>query len=461
MFSVILLRVLYLTTLILAGRQLCTANSGVDRDFNGADLNWCKMIPEGTVPECSGKAAATTSAPPSTAVPSTSGASNPSTTPTPDLALTTAPGEPSLADLDPQFNFIGTERLPAEQVMMTSKSFEGDILGYDPVLMKSTEQLQQQSKNFITDDSRKWPRGVVPFKLSSYFRPLETAKVREALESFTGKTGVQFKERSSEADYLYIGPGVGCQSYTGRQGGEQLLSLQMPECKDAGLIHHELMHVVGFYHEQSRTDRDKYVEINWDNIGQENLGQFQKYSAEEMTAFGEEYDFRSLMHYGQFYFALKTGVFTIRPKADKLPPGMSVQEMGQRDGLSAIDLTKIKLAYPKFDSKCPTEEGWMQVGEKKCYYFSFIAKKKVFRFAEGRNYCRLRSAAPASEQPNSMRFVHGVMEEHKDVLESGQRVWIANCKTITRGSPNAMDAECVTSTPQYFICYKRITVEDA
>lgn len=49
-------------------------------------------------------------------------------------------------------------------------------------------------------------------------------------------------------------------------GGVQQMSLQTPACMWSGVASHELMHALGFVHEQSRSDRDRYVNILWDNI---------------------------------------------------------------------------------------------------------------------------------------------------------------------------------------------------
>ena len=60
-----------------------------------------------------------------------------------------------------------------------------------------------------------------------------------------------------------------CWSSVGRQywmtGVGQLLSLG-PGCNHKGTIMHEMMHAVGFWHEQSRPDRNLYVEVLWENI---------------------------------------------------------------------------------------------------------------------------------------------------------------------------------------------------
>ena len=53
----------------------------------------------------------------------------------------------------------------------------------------------------------------------------------------------------------------------GRQGGPQRISLGHGCLRGGiGVTVHEMMHALGFYHEQSRRDRNRYIRINFQNI---------------------------------------------------------------------------------------------------------------------------------------------------------------------------------------------------
>jgi len=67
-----------------------------------------------------------------------------------------------------------------------------------------------------------------------------------------------------------------CWSYVGRATGEQKVSIG-PGCEFMGTIIHEIGHAVGFWHEQSRQDRDHYIRILKENIQTNAVDQFSKY----------------------------------------------------------------------------------------------------------------------------------------------------------------------------------------
>ena len=62
-------------------------------------------------------------------------------------------------------------------------------------------------------------------------------------------------------------------------------------------ILHEIGHALGLYHEHTRTDRDDYVRINWENVIYSYLYQFEKDSGRYTTTQGLDYDYGSIMHY--------------------------------------------------------------------------------------------------------------------------------------------------------------------
>ena len=92
--------------------------------------------------------------------------------------------------------------------------------------------------------------------------------ITKAFEEYHMKTCVRFRPyKKGDDDFIRIeGKQSGCWSFVGRHGGGQVVNLQNPGCVHHGIIVHELLHALGFYHQQSTYERDDFVQINWKNI---------------------------------------------------------------------------------------------------------------------------------------------------------------------------------------------------
>lgn len=57
-----------------------------------------------------------------------------------------------------------------------------------------------------------------------------------------------------------------CWSFVGRRGGKQVVSLARRGCLYHGTVQHELLHALGFNHEQTRSDRDNHIRVLLQNV---------------------------------------------------------------------------------------------------------------------------------------------------------------------------------------------------
>ncbi|KAM9302118.1 embryonic protein UVS.2-like [Gastrophryne carolinensis] len=201
----------------------------------------------------------------------------------------------------------------------------------------------KRNRNAVTCKGKSclWPKSkdervTVPYTLSDNYTSEEKEIIQAAMEEVTVVTCIQFIPRQKEVNYLRIQPYDGCWSYVGRVGGAQDLSLVKPGCLHWGIIQHELLHSLGFQHEQCRSDRDQYIRINWANINQDKVCNFYKMSTQNL---GIPYDYLSVLHYGKFAFASEAGKPTLEPIAN--PQAV----IGQRFGLSSLDVLKINTLY--------------------------------------------------------------------------------------------------------------------
>ncbi len=185
-----------------------------------------------------------------------------------------------------------------------------------------------------------WPNGIVPYTFDGSVNTTNQQLMRDAMDAWEAIADVQFVPRTAESDYVEVISSSGNWSYVGVVGGKQQLSIY--NWSYQFIIMHELAHALGVWHEQSRPDRDTYVDIESANITSGKEHNFDKYPTAGTDG---TYDFDSIMHYGQCAFsncACSSSCRTITV----LSPNQSWQNsIGQRSHLSTGDADNMQAIY--------------------------------------------------------------------------------------------------------------------
>ncbi|KAJ8911951.1 hypothetical protein NQ315_012762 [Exocentrus adspersus] len=218
---------------------------------------------------------------------------------------------------------------------------------------KKRHQNKRRRRNRVTRAAtarkdRIWDYGVIPYEIDGNFSGMHKALFKQAMRHWENFTCVKFVERNRDEHQNYIiftERPCGCCSFVGKRGnGGQAISIGK-NCDKFGIVVHELGHVVGFWHEHTRPDRDNHVNIIRENIMSGQEYNFNKLNEEEVNSLGLTYDYDSIMHYARNTFSKGTYLDTIQPID---VPNRRRPEIGQRIRLSEGDIAQTNLLY-----KCP------------------------------------------------------------------------------------------------------------
>jgi len=202
-----------------------------------------------------------------------------------------------------------------------------------------------------------WPGGVIPYDISKLTATQQTLALRAMQRWMDTGARIKFIPRTNQLEYV---------NFTGRTdagNNTSFVGYKKGQHADINITAfwwrenewmpaHELGHVLGFFHEHQRWDRDQYLTVHYEHIKPGRAPDYNWIAQTNWLVNSLPYDYKSIMHYRICWASAcedecKDGVgdspCAVLSPRDKQYDGVIGQWTD--NGISELDAARAQLAY--------------------------------------------------------------------------------------------------------------------
>jgi hypothetical protein len=202
-----------------------------------------------------------------------------------------------------------------------------------------------------------WPAGIIPYDITKLTAPQQMLALRAMQDWMDTGAKIKFIPRTTEIEYVNFTGKTDAGNNTSHVGfikGERsdinITAFWWRE--NEWMPAHELGHVLGFFHEHQRWDRDQSVTIHYENIKDGRASDYDWIPKTNWLVTTLPYDYKSIMHYRICWTSKRedecTDCVGNSPGAVISPVNTNYDRViGQwtENHLSALDAERVQIAY--------------------------------------------------------------------------------------------------------------------